>query len=90
MNNLNEQYDRLANNFNKNPVRNVKQVFNLQHVYHDPANMLNHQMRLATVCSDVIRYIRQHPTQLFVFFTDYSLVLMKQAKKWFINVIFDI
>jgi hypothetical protein len=56
----------------------------MQHAYRDPANMLNHQMRLTTVHPDVIQYIRQHLTQLFVFFTDHSLVLMKQAKEWFI------
>jgi hypothetical protein len=61
LNNLNEQYDCLADNFDENPAR-------------------NHQIRLATVCPDVIWYIRQHLTQLFVFFTDHSLVLMKQAK----------
>jgi hypothetical protein len=77
LNNLNEQYNYLADNFDENPVRNVKQVSNMQHAYRDPANMLDHQMRLATVRPDVIRYIRQHPTQLFVFFTDHSLVLMK-------------
>jgi hypothetical protein len=62
----------------------------MQHAYQDPANMFNHQMRLATVRSDVIQYIKQHPTQLFVFFTNHSLILMKQAKKWFIDVTFDI
>ncbi len=89
MNNPNEQYNRLADNFDENPARNVKQVSNMQHAYYNPANMLNHQMRLATVCPDVIRYIRQYLMQLFVFFTDHSLVLMKQAKEWFIDVIFD-
>jgi hypothetical protein len=89
LNNPNEQYDCLADNFDENPARNVKQVSNMQHAYQDPANMLDHQMRLATVRPDVIRYIKQHLTQLFVFFTDHSLVLMKQAKKWFIDVTFD-
>jgi hypothetical protein len=89
LNNLNEQYNCLADNFDENPVRNVKQVFNMQYAYYNPANMLNHQIRLTTVCLDVIRYIRQHLMQLFVFFTDYSLVLMKQAKEWFIDVTFD-
>jgi hypothetical protein len=89
LNNLNKQYNHLADNFDENPARNVKQVSNMQYEYRDPVNMLNHQIRLATVCPDVIRYIKQHSTQLFVFFTNHSLVLMKQLKEWFIDVIFD-
>jgi hypothetical protein len=60
LNNSNEQYNCLADNFDENPARNVKQVSNMQHAYQNPANMLDHQMRLATVRSDIIRYIRQH------------------------------
>jgi hypothetical protein len=62
LNNSNKQYNCLADNFDENPVRNVKQVSNMQHAYQDPTNMLNHQMRLATVRPDVIWYIRQHLT----------------------------
>jgi hypothetical protein len=44
LNNLNEQYDCFADNFNENSTRNVKQVFNMQHAYCNPANMFDHQI----------------------------------------------
>ena len=42
LNNPTEQYDRLTDNFDENPARNVKQVSNMQHAYRNPANMLDH------------------------------------------------
>jgi hypothetical protein len=33
LNNSNEQYNCLADNFDENPARNVKQVSNMQHAY---------------------------------------------------------
>ena len=61
----------------------------MQYAYHDPANMLEYQLQLANIQPDVVRHIRQHPSQLLVLFTDHSLVLLRQAKEWYIDVTFD-
>ena len=62
LNNPTEQYNRLTDNFDENSARNVKQVSNMQHAYHNLANMLDHQLCIANIRLDVVRYIIQHPT----------------------------
>ena len=49
LNNPNVQFDHLADKFNNNPARNPKQISNMQYAYRDPANMLDHQLRLANI-----------------------------------------
>jgi hypothetical protein len=52
--------------------------------------MLDYQLCLTNIQPDVICYLHQYLRQLFIFFTNYSLALIKEAKQWFIDVIFDI
>ena len=49
LNNPNAQFDYLADKFDHNPARNPKQISNMQYAYHNPANMLDHQLRLANI-----------------------------------------